>query len=154
MWYGSLSERAGKAWEVPWRFNWGVVAPPGRRQRVSLLAVRAYAVGQRSARPGPAFEWAKYLALHPDEALDVPALEEAAQAETLFASEPAEVAAAARQALLEGRALPPVPWLLDLSRQLDRAIRDIFYSEKSVEDALTEAQEGMNSAIARQQGEE
>ena len=153
MWYGNLSERGGDAWQAPWHFNWGAVAPPAGKERRTLLALRAYVINRGAARPALAWEWVRYLALHPAPSYDVPALKAAAQADVLLASDPPEVREAVRVALETGYTLPSVSWLLDFFRPLGRAVDMTLRGSDTPEEALTSAQESVNDALERRKAE-
>ncbi|MGQ9555395.1 MAG: extracellular solute-binding protein [Anaerolineae bacterium] len=149
MWYGSLSERGGKSWGMDWKFNWGIAPPPAGKQRASLLWVRTCVLSAQSPHPQAAWQWARYVATHPPTDYDVPALKEAAEADSLFATEAAEVAAAARVSLASGYAFPSVAWLAELGNWLSRALDDIFRGDVSVAEALIEAQERANERLGQ-----
>ncbi|MGQ9553079.1 MAG: extracellular solute-binding protein [Anaerolineae bacterium] len=150
MWYGPLSERGGMAWGRQWPFQWGVVAPPGNRARMTLVTMRAYVLGAKSERIGPAWEWLQYLALHPSTSFDVPPIKEVAESDAFTASLGPDVAAATLEAMRIGHTIPATAWVGEVANWLGEALTAIFEGQMTAMDALTIVQERAETLLAQQ----
>jgi len=151
MWYGNLSERRGLSWDVPWKFEWGVVAQPAGREQTTILFLRACAINQKSEHPRKAWEWVKYLAEHPGGGYDAPTLKGAVEAEEFLAGEQQDVVAAVYQSLTYGQALPPIAWTPDFYFRLDRAITSVFAGTASLEEAMSELDLKLNEGLVQEE---
>ena len=153
MWYGALSERGGLSWGSDWPFAWGAVAPAGNRARMTLLSMRAYVLGAKAEQTGPAWEWLRYLVLHPSTTFDLPPLKEASNSGALRSALGEEVYAAAQEALSIGHTIPLTPWIADVGAWLGQAMQSVFDERMTVEAALAVAQERADALLAEQGSE-
>ena len=150
MWFGPFSERGGRSSGLPWQFKWGMAVEPGRRQRMTLITMRAFVLSQKTSHPSEAWKWLKFLALHPANDLDLPALKSAAEAQSLLAGEPAEHVYVARESLKIGHTIPPTTWIDSIGGWLGQALDAVFRGDMSVTQAMSEAQDKANKLLAQQ----
>ncbi len=102
MWYGSLTERGGSLSGQEWPFEWGVIAPPGNVQRMTLLSMRAYVMSSRAENPKAAWEWLAFVANRPPASLSVPPIKTTLESAEFRGAYRADVAEAARQRCRSG----------------------------------------------------
>ena len=148
MWYGVLGGRGTVSGDVPLSFDWGVVAPPAGKERITWLNEGCYVLGKQAAEPLLGWQWAKFLAQPQDPPRGISPLRSVVESDAFLASEPPEVAAAARAALAIARPLPSAYWVNEMLEPVYRGVNDVFSGEPA-EEALATAQERATAALAR-----
>ena len=148
MWYGPLSERGGTLSSTPWPFEWGLVAQPGNRARMTLLGMRTYVLSSNSERPTVAWEWLRYLATRPPVAFTVPPIKAVAESAEYLAAQRPDVAEAALLSMQMGHTMPPTIWIDQVGGWLIQALQQVFQEQLSVADALASVQEKAEPLLA------
>ncbi len=141
MWYGSITERGGVLTGREWPFEWGVIAPPGNVDRMTLLSMRTYVLSSQAENAKAAWEWLAFIANRPPSSLSVPPLRAALESADFRGGYRADVAEAALAALEIGHTIPPTTWVDQVGSWIWQAMQRVFAGEMSVSDALVEIQE-------------
>ncbi len=152
MWYGPITERGGTLSGRQWPFEWGVTVPPGNRERMTLLSMRAYVMSNRTEQPKASWEWIAFVANRPPSSLSVPPLKTALESAEFRGAYRTDVAEAALGALEIGHTMPPTTWIEQVGGWIWQAMQRVFAGELPLSEALAQVQESAAPLVERASG--